>query len=53
MFKVCITGSPESAPRQPLKRKTKTRLQALEPNPEDKLHLRLHRARSVVLTSDE
>ncbi|KAL8419526.1 hypothetical protein RB594_002657 [Gaeumannomyces avenae] len=26
---------------------------ALEPNPEDKLHLRLHRARSVVLTSDE
>ncbi|KLU87588.1 hypothetical protein MAPG_06585 [Magnaporthiopsis poae ATCC 64411] len=28
-------------------------LKALEPNPEDKLHLRLHRARSVVLTSDE
>ncbi|KAF3355507.1 hypothetical protein VdG1_06919 [Verticillium dahliae VDG1] len=24
-----------------------------QPNPEDHLHLRLHRARSVVLTSDE
>ncbi|KAL8370904.1 hypothetical protein RB595_000983 [Gaeumannomyces hyphopodioides] len=30
-----------------------TMFRALEPNPEDKLHLRLHRARSVVLTSDE
>ncbi|EON97911.1 hypothetical protein UCRPA7_6583 [Phaeoacremonium minimum UCRPA7] len=28
-------------------------LQALHPNPEDHLHLRLHRARSVVLTGPE
>ncbi|AEO66012.1 uncharacterized protein THITE_2113725 [Thermothielavioides terrestris NRRL 8126] len=28
-------------------------LEALQPHPEDRLHLRLHRARSVVLTSQE
>jgi len=28
-------------------------LEALQPNPEDRLHLRLHRARSVILTSQE
>ncbi|KXX74256.1 hypothetical protein MMYC01_208767 [Madurella mycetomatis] len=28
-------------------------LEALQPHPEDRLHLRLHRARSVVLTSEE
>lgn len=27
--------------------------QAFDPHAEDKLHLRLHRARSVVLTSEE
>ncbi|KAG7292529.1 hypothetical protein NEMBOFW57_002564 [Staphylotrichum longicolle] len=30
-----------------------TILQALQPHPEDRLHLRMHRARSVVLTSQE
>ncbi|KAL2134369.1 hypothetical protein VTI74DRAFT_360 [Chaetomium olivicolor] len=30
-----------------------TILEALQPHPEDRLHLRLHRARSVVLTSQE
>ncbi|KAM7184904.1 hypothetical protein V8F33_012725 [Rhypophila sp. PSN 637] len=28
-------------------------LEALQPYPEDRLHLRLHRARSVILTSEE
>ncbi|KAJ4365513.1 hypothetical protein N0V85_009241, partial [Neurospora sp. IMI 360204] len=28
-------------------------LEALQPHPEDRLHLRLHRARSVILTSQE
>ncbi|KAK4128576.1 hypothetical protein N657DRAFT_660216 [Parathielavia appendiculata] len=30
-----------------------TMLEALQPHPEDRLHLRLHRARSVILTSQE
>ncbi|KAK4153427.1 hypothetical protein C8A00DRAFT_33857 [Chaetomidium leptoderma] len=30
-----------------------TMFEALQPHPEDRLHLRLHRARSVVLTSQE
>jgi hypothetical protein len=28
-------------------------IRALQPHPEDRLHLRLHRARSVVLTNQE
>ena len=28
-------------------------IHALQPHPEDRLHLRLHRARSVVLTAQE
>ncbi|KAK4111793.1 hypothetical protein N656DRAFT_732720 [Canariomyces notabilis] len=28
-------------------------LEALQPHPEDRLHLRMHRARSVILTSQE